>query len=98
MNCKPGDLAVVISAGGWGAPYEALKRAIGSIVRVVRLQPPDNTHYLCLASQVWVLEKPLRIEFDGHTFTISGIADSMLQPIRGLPTPETTDKPVEIPA
>jgi hypothetical protein len=36
MNCKPGDLAIVVSTLG----HPACGRALGAIVRVVRAKPP----------------------------------------------------------
>lgn len=85
MNCRPGDLAVVVNAGeavssGWAG--EVAKRLVGSIVRLVRLRPPDPAANFCYAALVWEFESPIAVTVDSRTGIATGIADECLRPIR----------------
>jgi hypothetical protein len=92
MNCKPGDLAVVIRD-------QLLKDAVvvrsGQLVKVVRLTEANVG-----AGHVWQIEEPIRFVITlplpfGLAVAMSGevlgIDDSELRPIRGN---EVTDEQV----
>ena len=80
MNCKPGDLAVVI---------KSISGNEGRIVRVVRLHH-STTHdidgyrvYPENDGPRWVLEKPVRaLSPQGHELPLFTVPDSCLRPIR----------------
>jgi len=81
MNCKPGDLAVIVRYEGWGSAGEISKLLVGRIVRVASLGVP-STPSICSASIVWKFEEPLKIEYEGKKYIADGIADFCLRPIR----------------
>lgn len=81
MNCKPGDLAVIVQAYGWGRAGEISHAILGRIVRVTHLAPPTNATQ-CLASLVWNFEQDLKVVIDGVSYMIDGITDDCLRPIR----------------
>lgn len=81
MNCKPGDLAIVVRAEGWGLAGRVSQKLLGAIVRVVRLAPPSE-RFQCTADLVWKFEEPIKVELDGKTYWADGIDDSCLRPIR----------------
>lgn len=68
MNCKAGDLAIVVSA-----PHPAAAHNIGRIVTVVKVINVGG-----LPS--WVLKHPFK---DGWLGTCTSIGDRDLRPIRG---------------
>lgn len=81
MNCKPGDLAVVVRSEGTGRAGLLSEMLLGRIVRVVRLRPPSNAFH-CMADLVWSFEEPIRLELHGWTYIADGTADCCLRPIR----------------
>lgn len=93
MNCKPGDLAVVVSVtGATGVAARVTRKLLNRIVRVVRLVPPRGDFH-CSASLVWEFEKPEIVVIDGRQFICTGMADEGLRPI--TPPPNTvTDEEV----
>lgn len=85
MNCKPGDLAVIVKTTGdaCGKHGEISRLCIGRIVRVTHLRRPTDPN--CTASQVWNFEEPLAINLGGETYHVSGCDDSVMLPIRDQP-------------
>lgn len=81
MNCKPGDLAMIVRSDGWGKYGEIAKLLFGRIVRVVDLGPPANPS-TCHSDIVWRFETPLKVQFEGKQYVANGIHDSCLKPIR----------------
>jgi len=78
MNCKPGDLAIVVSA-----PKE-VRHHIGKIVQVVRL----TTSWDGLTC--WTLREPFWDVVKGRRGLCEGIADKDLRPIRDQPGQDET--------
>ena len=95
MNCKPGDLAVIVR----GMPNSP---NIGRLVRVVELwagQEVDGRHYADGLEQMWIIESMggnLAI-FSAETGDISAwvkrriAPDHCLRPIRGDEEPESIE-------
>lgn len=80
MNCKPGDLAIVVRSAGNDEARTLINQLLGKIVRVIRLRPPvDPT---CTAIVVWQLEDELTVHFRGMRYQLTGINDECLRPIR----------------
>ncbi|MFM7800628.1 MAG: hypothetical protein ACKO69_00530 [Limnohabitans sp.] len=81
MNCRPGDLAVVVEA------YNPSN--IGSIVRVLRSHPNQKVLVTEPGDHIWTMEAthPQAYEVDGAlVYRSSGpVPDSYLRPIRGYP-------------
>jgi hypothetical protein len=79
MNCKPGDLAVVVEA------YNPSN--IGSIVRVLRSHPNQSVIAIEPGDHIWTMEAthPQAYEVEGElVYRSSGpVPDSYLRPIRG---------------
>lgn len=89
MNCKPGDLAVIVSASGYGTAGRISGMLVGRIVRVVVLEKP-TTDLVCFSPLVWKFEEPIHLQLDGKWFTANGIADKCLRPIRDNPGEDIT--------
>ena len=91
MRCKPGDLAIVVSA--------ELRCNVGLIVRVIA--PHDGagdvrfTHH----GHVWLVTAPRPMTWLMHgkryRRKTGPVPDNRLQPIRGLPPGDLVSKPVE---
>ena len=81
MNCKPGDLAVVVDA------YNPTN--IGSILRILRTHEDQAALLIEPGDHIWtmVATHPQAYEQNGEIhYLISGpVPDSVLRPIRGLP-------------
>lgn len=81
MNCKPGDLAVVVEA------YNPSN--IGSIVRVLRTHPNQSVIAIEPGDHIWTMKAthPQAYEVEGElVYRSSGpVPDSYLRPIRGYP-------------
>ncbi|NYT68784.1 hypothetical protein [Pusillimonas noertemannii] len=89
MNCKPGDMAVVVRIGECPTPvHEAVMRAvIGRIVTVVSLYDRQG-------AATWAIKEPFWLNIRGVGKTlVTGIDDSVLQPIRGDKAPRATESP-----
>lgn len=72
MNCKPGDLAVIVNS-------EDTPKAVGSIVRCIKYEPGHN------GRPAWIIDKNFgdRISDDGRRLIIGNwFADFCLRPIR----------------
>ena len=82
MNCKPGDLAVIVRADG------DRKRYIGQFLTV-------TAPYFLAEKWFWHYEGPTRF-FDPSTGAPLLINDSSLQPIRPPKKGETRSNPREI--
>lgn len=95
MNCKPGDIAIIVSArNATGRVGEISRSIVGRIVRVTRLCPPRST-LTCFASLVWEFEEPLRVVYEGVEYIATGCADSEMRPIPPLFEPEADTVPAE---
>ena len=73
MNCKPGDLAIVVH---FPAPF-----VNGKIVRCVRLAEPCQCEF-CNSQPAWFIEEPLEFLVIGRTLRVEGFFDEYLRPIR----------------
>jgi hypothetical protein len=84
MNCKPGDLAIVVRIlSSDNERIRALSRlTIGRCVKVVRVEPG------ALGKPTWWIEEPFLIEFEGITRRVVGLEDETLLPISGIPVGE----------
>jgi dTDP-4-dehydrorhamnose 3,5-epimerase-like enzyme len=96
LNCKPGDLAVVVTAHN--------PDNIGTILRVIRAHRDQNALVDFKGQHIWLAEAPRAM-----TYTVGGklvkrkrgaVPDVILRPIRGSPgadekcTTETTEDKV----
>ena len=81
LNCKPGDLAVVVTAHN--------PENIGTILRVIRAHRDQNALVDFRGQHIWLAESPRPM-----TYTVGGklvkrkrgaVPDAILRPIRGLP-------------
>lgn len=101
MNCKPGDLAIVVSLSRLEktAHQQAIGRfLIGKVVRVTHLFDAES----------WAIAEPIDVRgvcwAEGGSMHImtggvaESIPDSMLRPIRGLPVDESVNKDIEVTA
>lgn len=90
MNCKPGDMAVVVGSRSWLVHRDWL---LGHIVTVVRVIP--QTKYP--TRTLWELKEPIDIPCTNYFF--NGLWDDILQPIRGAQpgtdATRTTDRTLE---
>ena len=69
MNCKQGDLAIVVEAHG------SFRSAVG---RIVRCEALSAKH-----SAAWVVDPPLTIQVGiGHVLHCEAVGDECLRPIR----------------
>ena len=81
LNCKPGDLAIIVEA--------FIPVNVGAIVKVIGKH--RNQRVLCAASEefIWLIEAPHPLTYDVKGKQVrkkkGGAPDSGLQPIRGLP-------------
>ncbi len=80
MNCRPGDLAIVFHAEGFGLHAAINRLLIGRIVRVMELGVPTDPN--CYAALVWRFEKPVCLAYSGRKVTVFGCADNCLRPLR----------------
>lgn len=80
MNCKQGDLAVIVSVP-ITKPHglrEAIERiAIGKIVRCIRVIQPTAGF-----GPTWRIEPEFKVPYAGGDLTFHGAADADLRPIR----------------
>lgn len=93
MNCKPGDMAIVIGSSKYS----------GLIVDVLYLAPPydfrlpnGQLHQGCPDGTTWVIKMPRKVEvrrsFGGNRMSIYGCgSDSKMRPVSGIPDEESTD-------
>lgn len=73
MNCKPGDLAVIVSTGG----VKGVDYLIGRIIRVTHLIPRENR------PAVWGYERPYFFIISPlGQYPIEGVLDDILRPLR----------------
>jgi hypothetical protein len=86
MNCKPGDLAIVIK--------DEYPQNIGKIGRVICY---DNHHSTGL--EAWCMEFPSALLcLNGRYSDYVGVADYCLRPVSGLPMEEETTEKLKEPA
>ena len=79
LNCKPGDLAVVITAHN--------PENIGTILRVIKKHHNQNALVDFKGSHIWMAEAPRPMLYDvgGKMVRRGAVPDAILRPIRGLP-------------
>jgi hypothetical protein len=84
VNCKPGDLAIVVRVlSSDNERVRALSRlTIGRCVKVIRVEPG------ALGRPTWWIEEPFLIEFEGVTRRVIGLEDETLLSISGIPGSE----------
>ena len=87
LNCKPGDLAVVITAHN--------PENIGTILRVIKKHHNQDALVDYKGSHIWLAEAPRPM-----AYTVGGklvmrrkgaVPDAILRPIRGLPKSDVTN-------
>lgn len=83
MNCKRGDLAVIVrpAVSGDEAYRKYTKRLIGKVVTVTKWERQGDE--IC-----WTIRQPFWMRIDGEKTRVTGVHDSLLQPIRGEPARE----------
>lgn len=74
MNCKQGDLAVVV-----GIPTGKVSREIGKIVKCKSLTKS------WAGVDCWILEDPIPAPYLGPRIMLLAVADQDLRPLRGDP-------------
>lgn len=84
MNCKPGDLAIIVKCDGY-------PQVIGSIVEVLRPHPIPYSWRVKFVSNV-----PDGV--DCAVGNLVGIKDYCLRPVSGLPMEEETEQKLKEPA
>lgn len=94
MNCKQGDLAVVVTVGHPRNPHRAIACAlIGIPVRLAE-------GYLFGDQPAWKLEENLHLDIDGKGVEVRGIVDAVLKPLRDNDGEDEvlalTGKPIEV--
>jgi hypothetical protein len=81
LNCKPGDLAVVITAHN--------PENIGTILRVIKKHHNQNVLVDFKGSHIWMAEAPRPMLYDVGGKMVrrlkGAVPDTILRPIRGLP-------------
>ena len=86
LNCKPGDLAVVITAHN--------PENIGTILRVIKKHHNQNALVDFKGSHIWMAEAPRPMLYDVGGKMVrrrkGAVPDAILRPIRGLPTADKT--------
>lgn len=89
MNCKPGDLAIIIAG-------ELSERNVGAIVEVLRI---DDRETFLSETPTWRVRacNPLH-RMDGQITTDGCVADSLLRPVSGLPVDEDVTEDIKEPA
>lgn len=80
MNCKPGDMAIIVRIphSGHAAYISAMRRALGKVVTVCSVSMVKEV-------PVWEIQNPIWLPKSGSSGhqCITGIEDWLLQPIRG---------------
>jgi hypothetical protein len=78
-NCRQGDLAVIVRAatGSDEAYRNYTKRLIGKVVTVTKWEMQGSD--VC-----WTIRSPFWMRIDGERTRVTGIHDSLMQPIRGM--------------
>ena len=94
VRCKPGDLAIVISAKN--------KRNLGIIVKIIDADDRKGALRYPLGTPTWLVEsqKPLTWVVDGkrHSYHRGPVPDAQLQPIRATPQGKKRRQKLELPA
>lgn len=92
MNCKPGDLAMIVRNIEGGSPYqrEVYALLIGRTVRVLQAGPNG------FGFDTWSIEEPICVVFRRRGIRFVGVEDHTLMPISGIPV--TDDVKDEVPA
>lgn len=82
MNCKPGDLAIVVRVDG---PED--RDVIGLIVEVLRPCPPNEWEEVSEPEWECRSRSPVRAQCDGKRVFSSefDVRDSWLRPLSGVP-------------
>ena len=93
VRCKPGDLAVVISAKN--------KRNLGIIVKIIDADDRKGAVRYPLGTPTWLVEsqQPLTWVVDGkrHSYHCGPVPDAQLQPIRATPQGKKRAQKRELP-
>jgi hypothetical protein len=93
VRCKPGDLAVVISAKN--------KRNLGIIVNIIDADDRKGAVRYPLGTPTWLVEsqKPLTWVVDGkrYSYHCGPVPDAQLQPIRATPQGKKRGQKLELP-
>lgn len=93
VRCRPGDLAVVISAKN--------KRNLGIIVNIIDADDRKGAVRYPLGTPTWLVEsqKPLTWVVDGkrHSYHCGPVPDAQLQPIRATPQGKKRGQKLELP-
>ena len=86
LNCKPGDLAVVITA------YNP--ENIGTILRVIKKHHNQDALVDFKGAHIWLAEAPRPMTYDIGGKMVrrrkGAVPDAILMPIRGLPSGDKT--------
>ena len=91
MNCKPGDMAIVIRA-----PYQGL---IVEVLSPTILFANGLAGWMCELPRAMECERRSVLGFHGREVAkTAAIPDAWLRPISGIQDEETTDQPEEIAA
>lgn len=77
MNCRQGDIAMVVSVGSYRGANRSIAQALLGIP--VRLA----AGYLFEEQPAWRLESNVHLEVNGRHVEVQGIVDAILRPIRG---------------
>lgn len=80
MNCKPGDLAVIVRSEGSGIAGEISRKIVGNIVKVTHLRKAESV--FCPCDEVWNFLEVIKVSVNGINYLATGIGDHCLRPIR----------------
>lgn len=78
LNCKPGDLAIIVrkSSGMNFVDNEAYSLGVGKIVRVTSLMPN-------MSVPIWFILEKIKVDLTAGEALVYGLPDAMLMPILG---------------
>lgn len=86
LNCKPGDMAVVVTAHN--------PENIGTILRVIKAHEDQNALVDFKGQHIWFVEAPRPMTYNvGGKLVMrrrGAVPDAILRPIRGLPGADET--------
>ena len=86
LNCKPGDLAVVVTAHN--------PENIGTILRVIRAHQDQNALVDFNGQHIWLAEAPRPMTYKVSNKLVKrkkgAVPDAILRPIRGIPGDDGT--------
>lgn len=82
MRCRPGDLAVISSADGFGFARAVAEACVGRYVVVEYPRRPIGDGTPSVDGLVWHIERPFVVSVRGELVEILGVEDHCLRPIR----------------